>query len=310
MPPRSDLIFSLGKVMIAAAWADHDLSEEEVNSLKDLLFHLPELNASQWAELDIYLHSPVSEAERDRLLEELQRQIRTDSDKELALEALESVAEADQESGQTEQQVFNEIREAIETADTGVVGLLGGLMTGAIQRRGRATSDFPNREEKLDDFVRNRIYYSLVQRMKRDPGAVSLDIPEDQLRTLSLAGGLMARVAHVDAEVTENELQAIVEALTTYWQLGEEAALFVAGVATSEIANDLDLYRLTREFYEATDRDQRLHFLEVLFQVAAADGQATHEEIEEIRRITRTLKLSHRNFINAKLTLPKERRSS
>lgn len=310
MSPRSDLIFSLGKVMIAAAWADHDLSEEEVNSLKDLLFHLPEVNAMQWAELDIYLHSPVGEAERDRLLEELQRQIRTRSDKQLALEALESVAEADQASDQAENQVFDEIREAIETADTGVVGLLGGLMNGAIQRRGEATSDFPNREEKLEDFVRNRIYYSLVHRMNRDPEAVPLKLPEERLRTLSLAGGLMARVAHVDAEVNEDELKAIVKALTAYWALDEEAALFVAGVAASEIADDLDLYRLTREFYEATDRDQRLHFLEVLFQVAAADGRATHEEIEEIRRITRTLKLSHRNFIDAKLTLPKEKRSS
>ena len=36
-----NLIFTLAKVIIAAAWADGQVSHEEVNSLKDLLFQLP-----------------------------------------------------------------------------------------------------------------------------------------------------------------------------------------------------------------------------------------------------------------------------
>ncbi len=310
MTDRPELIMTLGKVLIAAAWADHDLAEEEVNSLKDLLFHLPDLNARQWAELDIYLHSPVREAERQRLVQELGDQIRTEKDRQLALDSLEALVQSDGSLPSEEKQVFGEIRRAIKEADTGVIGLMGSLVGGAVQRRSAATSGFPNRENQLEDFVRNRIYYTLRRRLKMDENALLADISEERLRTLSLAGGLMARVAHVDADVTDDELAAMVEALKEDWGLSEEEASLVAGVAIAEVAEDLDPYRLTREFYEATSRDDRLHFLRALFHVAAADGEASHEEIEDIRSISRTLKLTHKEFIEAKLTLPKDRRAS
>ena len=70
--PRSDAIMALAKVMIAAAWADGNVGIEEMNSLKDLLFQLPEMTASDWAELDIYIETPVGDAERARLVADLQ----------------------------------------------------------------------------------------------------------------------------------------------------------------------------------------------------------------------------------------------
>lgn len=310
MSNRPDLIMSLGKVLIAAAWSDHDLAIEEVNSLKDLLFHLPGLTANQWAELEIYLHSPVKEAERERLVAELQRQIRSERDRKLALNALTELVEADGELGQEERATFDQIRSAIEEANTGVIGAVGSLMTSAVRRRSQAAADYPNREDRLGDFVRNRVYYSVRQRLRMGEAELSSELSEDRLRTLSLAGGLMARVAHVDEQVSDDELAAMVKALHREWDLTDEEAAFVAGVAVTEIASDLDGYRLSREFYEATSREDRLRFLEVLFEVAAADGQASHQEIEDIRSIARTLKLTHREFIEAKLTLPKDKRAS
>ena len=63
----------------------------------------------------------------------------------------------------------------------------------------------------------------------------------------------------------------------------------------------MDLHRLTREFFEATDDAERGRFLETLFQVAEAHGGKSHVEIEEVRKIARMLHLSHRDFISAKL---------
>ena len=70
----------------------------------------------------------------------------------------------------------------------------------------------------------------------------------------------------------------------------------------------MDYYRLTRSFFEATDEDERLRFLDVLFAVAASDGQATFNEVEEIRTISSGLLLSHKQFIDAKMKLPPEKR--
>jgi uncharacterized tellurite resistance protein B-like protein len=304
------MILALGKVLIAAAWADHELALEEVNSLKDLLFALRGLSAAQWAELEIYLHAPVSPTERQQLLEELQRQIRSEADRQLALTSLQEMVEADGKIPDEEAVVFDQIREAIEDADTGVFGMIGGLLKGAVSRRSQAALSFPDRESQLDDFIHNRVFYSVRRRLNLGEAPISDAIEEDELRTLSLAGGLMARIAQLDREVTDGELKAMASALRASWDLDEEAAAFVVDVAVTEASAELDNYRLARTFFEHTTLEQRIQFVEALFQVAAADGQASHEEIETIRRIARTLKLSHRQFINAKLTLPKELRAS
>jgi len=147
-------------------------------------------------------------------------------------------------------------------------------------------------------------------RQRLNLGGVDLDIPEADLRKLSLAGGLMARVAHVDREVTEDEFDMMVNALQTGWDILREAAAFVAEIAVSKVGAELDYFRLTRQFSTSTTEDERVRFLDVLFAVADADGRVSHEEIEEIRRIARSLNLTHKQFIGAKLKIPRERRAS
>ena len=45
----SNLILTLSKVIISTAWADGEVSHEEINSLKDLLFRLPNITGREWA---------------------------------------------------------------------------------------------------------------------------------------------------------------------------------------------------------------------------------------------------------------------
>jgi len=78
----------------------------------------------------------------------------------------------------------------------------------------------------------------------------------------------------------------------------------------TKTAADLDFFRLTREFYSATQPDERRAFARVLFRVAAADGHVSFDETEAIRSITRILKLTHKEFINAKLSIPSDLRSA
>jgi len=52
------------------------------------------------------------------------------------------------------------------------------------------------------------------------------------------------------------------------------------------------------------DEDERVRFMDVLFAVADGDGRVSHEEIEEIRTIANVQKLSHKQFIDAKLKIP------
>ncbi len=302
-----DLIFALGKVIIGAAWADGQLTLEEINSLKDLLFRLPRTGYKQethiterdWAELEIYMQTPVDAEELARLVAELQAELRRPQDRALALSALEDLIQADGIVTDEEVAVMQEIKSAIDAVDLNVITQLGRLIRGPVSRRSQAVAKAPNRERFLEDFIKNRVYYTVRQRFNLDEG--DPDIPETELRRLSLAGGLMARVAHVDREVTEDEFNTMVSALQRWWEISPEAASIVTEIAVSEVSKDLDYFRLTREFATSTTRNERFRFLEVLFAVANSDGQISHQENEEIRQIASSLGLTHQEFINAKL---------
>jgi len=300
--PNTDTILSLAKVIIAAAWADGEISEDEELCLKDLLWRLPEVHAQQWDELAIYLDAPIDEAERGRLIADLQARIGTADQRALALSKLDELVNADGVVSQREQAVVAEVRAALESADVGPWGSLSRLLIG---RRAQAATNAPNREAYLNDFVRNRVYYQLRQRLAAQD--VVWDVPDAELRRLGLAGGLLALVAYTAGGIDEAERAAMVEVLRAAWSLPAESAALVVEVALAN-GEQLDFYRLVREFAEVTTAEERVRFLDALFGVAAADGAATFEEIEQIRLVALGLKLSHSEFIEAKMKLPPERR--
>lgn len=304
----ANFILTLGKVIIAAAWADGEVAHEEVNCLKDLLFRLPGLTGREWAMLDMYIESPVGAAERERLVEQLQNELRSSRDKSLALQNLDDMVAADGIVSEEEKAIIEEIKSQIETANVSIFGQLGRVVKDSIQRREAALSDAPNREEHLEDFIKNKVYYGVQRRLEL--GEVSLDIPEDRLRKLSMVGGLMARIAHVDLVVTNEEFEAIVNSLKNEWGISQDEATFVTEVAVSEVGPDMDYYRLTREFFTSTTEEERRKFLNVLFSVANADGFVSSKEIEEVRTIANSLRLTHKQFIDAKLTIPKDQRAN
>jgi uncharacterized tellurite resistance protein B-like protein len=298
--PKSDLILSLAKVLVAAAWADEEVSHDEINALKDLLFHLPGLSARDWAELDIYIDSPIDPSERNRLLHDLRAAIRTRKDKELASETLERLIQADGTVTPEERAVANEIQSAIDSINTNIFSRMGKMILASAKKRSRTVAGTANREQYLEDFIRNRIYY----KMKRKLGENEAEIPlsDEEFRKLCLASGLLSRVAFVDKDVTTEERASIVEILRKSWDLRQETAALVAETAISAFEEGVDYYRLSREIFIATDEGERIKFVRALFQVAAADGDLSHDETEEIRKIAQVLKLTHKQFIDAKLS--------
>ena len=54
-----------------------------------------QFSAQEWARLDMYIETPVSDLERQRLVADLQNSLRTQADKQLALRSLKRIVEAD-----------------------------------------------------------------------------------------------------------------------------------------------------------------------------------------------------------------------
>jgi uncharacterized tellurite resistance protein B-like protein len=312
------LVDSLAKLIIAAAWADNDLTPEEVNGLRDLLFQYYGTVAektgdarSSWTQFEMYLDSPVGPAERARLEQELQAALHSQEDKEIALDAVRDMVQADGVVTAEERAVLEEIEAAIDAVDVSAFEQIGGALRsalrGALARRSDAMSDAPNRERYYDEYLKNKVYYDVATRLELGEG--ELDVSDEDLHKLSAAGGLMAKVAVVDREVTQDELETMMEAMSRRWEVNHNAAAFVAEVAVAEVSPELDYLRLTREFVENTNLAERSQFIDVLFEVANGDGYVTEEEIQEIYRIGRSLLLSRQTVTEAKLRIPSERRA-
>jgi uncharacterized tellurite resistance protein B-like protein len=58
----------------------------------------------------------------------------------------------------------------------------------------------------------------------------------------------------------------------------------------------LETPRHTRALVELTDRDLRLHVLDLLIQVSAADGVISHNEVVVMRQLTTALGLDQADY--------------
>lgn len=300
---RESLLLALGRVIAAAAWADGEITHDEINSLKDLLLRLPGMTQQDWSRLDMYIETPVDADERQRLVDQLAATMFSNKDRQFVIDALNELIQADGAVTDDEKLVVNEIIQQID--DTGI-GLMGGLsrLVGSAMNRRSDIVNAPNREDYFEDFIKNKVYYEVQRRLGLGEG--QLNLPEDTLRRLSLAGGMMAQIAHVDKTVTNEEFDAIASAFQETWGIDAQQATFVAEVSTAPETANLDVFRTAREFVEVSSHDERLTIVDILFIVAAADGDIAYEETETIRDISRSLLVSHSEFIASKTKISKQ----
>lgn len=126
--PGKSFIMNLAKLLIAAAWADGELSNDEVNALKDLLFLVPEMTGQDWLELELYMDSPVNPQERDRLLRNVLDEVRSAKDKRLVVETLKKLIEVDGIVSEEEAAVLEQVQQDVEGSPTGLLSHLAKAM--------------------------------------------------------------------------------------------------------------------------------------------------------------------------------------
>ena len=276
------LMGTLAKVVAAAGWADRALNSDEIENLKDLLFQFQRsvIDPREDAMFEMYIKSPVSVAERERLVEELRETVWSEEDKTYVLFAVKRMVESDGQVKEEEQEMLEQLQVSVDAVNTGLFGNLERLVRGAMRRRSRAVSHAPNREKYFEEFLRDKVYYEVRRRL--DLIKSDITIPDPELRKLSLVGGMMAHVARVDHIIIENEVETITSILETTWGLSREAAVFVMQCAIADVSRDFDYLRMTREFTELTTAAERNKLLELLFAVANADGHVSDEELLEI----------------------------
>ncbi len=118
--------------------------------------------------------------------------------------------------------------------------------------------------------------------------AAKLDnLPEDEARFLAAFAYVLARVAHADLRVTDDETDSMVKLVQECSHLVESQATLVVMMAKTQALalGGTENYVVTRQFRELSNRAQRIDLLRCLFAVAAADDDVSNVESNEITQI-------------------------
>ncbi len=111
---------------------------------------------------------------------------------------------------------------------------------------------------------------------------------------------LLVEIARADFrdEVVENEL--IFDLLKSHFTLSPEEAEALLNQAADEVDEAVSLRGFTRLLHETLSADEKLHVLEMLWQVAFADEHLDRHEDHLIRRVAELLYIPHRDVIRVR----------
>ncbi|NOY84690.1 MAG: hypothetical protein GXO96_07705 [Nitrospirae bacterium] len=288
--------FSLIRLFIALAWADGEISNDEMNYLKNFFFKL-DLSGEDWAKIEMYLEEPILPEEAESLIQDFVQRLSGTKEREKVIVFLEGLVSADGVV-KAEEKIFLE-RCTVIFRETGGAKALLGRIRGLFQDAVLKPASTSKRKEELQDFLHNRVLFNLRRKLERDKLTIEAD--EEALAYAALFGGLLGHVAAAHEGISAEEIAVLKGQLKAAAGFDDEAIELIVSVVEASVVRGLDPFTMTRTFYVLSHKTQREQLLDCLFDVAGADDDLAFAEIEAARDIAYGLKFSHGEFINAKL---------
>ena len=137
--------------------------------------------------------------------------------------------------------------------------------------------------------------------LKSSHSKIPTNLPEEKLYFICLVGTLMATIAHVDDHFDAAEKKALKRCLIDQFALKGKELTLLFDVVEEQACQGFDFYEVAKELNRVASFNDRIHLMECLFEVSIADGEMAHDEAEEIRRITKALRIPHKTFIERKV---------
>jgi len=112
---------------------------------------------------------------------------------------------------------------------------------------------------------------------------------------------LLVEMVHADADESADELQAVRAALKSAFDLDDDTITTIIKLAQDERDAATCLHEFTRSLNDVLDADGRTRVVELLWQVAYADGRLDVYEEHLVRKVADLLHVPHSAYIHAKL---------
>lgn len=152
------------------------------------------------------------------------------------------------------------------------------------------------RQQFVDETVtkRSHILYGAVQEALADKDDV-------HVRIVGSIAALLLCVAYADSEYEPREEAVLLAQLKRVRGLDEDGVQAIAEVLRNQTALIVgaEASSYARELQELTERDFRRDLLDTLLDLAAADETITVAESNMLRTITKSLGLSHDEYLEA-----------
>jgi len=284
------------KVLACVAWADEEVSNAELNFIKELARGC-NLTGEEWTEVNLYLKEKVHLEEMRRVTQRFASRARRSADRQRLVDSVERLCRADRNLTATEQEWIRNLRLVVlESRKTPF--WVDGLKS-LLRIHAEPDARHPGREADLHNFVHNRVLFRLRRRLGTEQ--METEGSPEKLKKLTLSAALLARVGYVDEDFLPQESQFMKQVLQETWKASPSLAEAVTDVAVETVREGMDLHRLVQEAKRTLSPNERRQLIEGIFALSLAEGKMSHEEHEEIRKIATMLDFSHKQFIAAKL---------
>ena len=124
---------------------------------------------------------------------------------------------------------------------------------------------------------------------------------EDRPDELRLAVAvLLVEAAHMDDQFGPHEREVIAKLLKEKFELSEDETHELVELSAATVARAAQLHPYTRTCFTEMDEEERLHIVEMLWEVAFVDGVLDPEEDLLIRKVSGLIAVEDRDRIHAR----------
>ncbi|MGV7221576.1 MAG: TerB family tellurite resistance protein [Nitrospinales bacterium] len=290
------------KVLSTIAWADGELSNSELNIIKSF-YRKFNLDNHQVSELRPYLAAPIPKKEQDDLFRQLVVELKSPKERKEIIKDLEAMANADKKIKDEEKDLLDKFAKLV--AETNITkrsfGKIRNLFKHTILQLAR------EKDHRLSNYFKDTVLRKVE--LKTESRGNKINIDDDQLYFICLFGTLLASVAYVDDNFDANEKKALKKRLNERFSFNKNDLSILFEIIEEQARQGIDRHDVVTEFNRIVSYNDRLNTVDCFFAIASADGDISHDEMEEIRDITKAMRIPHKAFITSKLKFLNKLRS-
>lgn len=273
------------KLLMAIAYADDSIDQDEINLLKDFAFEHC-LSEEEWQEIDFYRQAKVTEAELEAMTKRILDEIRANVEKQELLTALEEMVDADEYLHEQEKSIFESLKAQVEKSKPKL-----NWTKNLVQSLRRKQ---PEPEEDIEIEEDARAYPS-------NPAAVHLKrLLGGSLEDWLVAGakiGVQMIVVHSDLVLHGDEAHITKDLIAECCNMDDGQKIdAVFGKIESIPAHHFELSHLARILVDECTEKDRCSLLKILYATGYVDKNFSAEEDQSLRLVARSLMLRDRDF--------------